>query len=53
MNGRRFPALTASSRPLVYIGVRVMEGAFPSEVFCRSAIGLPPVTNTTIRSCGG
>ena len=41
-------SMILSSHPLVYIdGVRMMEGAFPSEVFDRAVGGLPEGANVT------
>ena len=41
-------SMILSSHPLVYIdGVRMMEGAFPSEVFDRPGVGLPGGANVT------
>ena len=41
-------SMILSSHPLVYIdGVRMMEGAFPSELFDRPGVGLPGGANVT------
>ena len=41
-------SMVLSSHPLVYIdGVRMMEGAFPSELFDRPGVGLPGGANVT------